>query len=418
MAVARWLACRGVIVTVTDLADPDALAEPLAQLASAPIARYALGGHCEEDFRECDLLVVNPAVRPGNPFVQMAAEYGARVTTEIDLFLQHCPATVIGVTGSNGKSTTTAMIDCMLRADGRTSWLGGNVGRSLLPQLSEIQADHWVVLELSSFQLWRFSQATCAPHIAVVTSFTPNHLDWHLNYADYRDAKQRILSVQKPEDSAVLNTHDAEVANWASCVRGTCVALPSLDRIPPLRVPGQHNRINAACAWAAARAAGCREDEILQALEPFRGLPERLEFVATLDGVEIYNDSSSTTPESTLAAILAIDRPVWLIAGGKNKGLSYTELLQVVVKRCRGAAFFGATRDRFCKQAIAHAESFPCIAVESLQDALAWCSQRARAGDAIVFSPACSSHDQFRNYRHRSDVFRGCVASLTKRGNR
>ncbi|MDZ7620645.1 MAG: Mur ligase family protein, partial [Patescibacteria group bacterium] len=248
LAVARWLAANGAEVTVTDLADAATLAEPLAQLATTSIARYALGGHCEADFRDIDLLVVNPAVRPGNRFVQIAQEAGVRIVTEIELLLEHNPAPVIGVTGSNGKSTTTAMIHAILLADGRTAWLGGNLGGSLLNQLRAVQADDWVVLELSSFQLWRLSQAVPAPHVAVVTSFAPNHLDWHADYADYKASKQKLLLGQKPDDWAVLNARDTEVASWSPLVRGRLVALPPLDEIPPLHVPGNHNRINAACA--------------------------------------------------------------------------------------------------------------------------------------------------------------------------
>ncbi len=418
LAVARWLACNGAEVTVTDLADADALSVPLTQLAGAPITKYALGGHREADFRDIDLLVVNPAVRPGNRFVQIAMASGARIATEIELFLEHCPTNVIGVTGSNGKSTTTAMIDSILRADGRTSWLGGNLGGSLLDQLSIIRAGDWVVLELSSFQLWRFPQAACAPRVAVVTSFAPNHLDWHVDHADYMAAKQRLLLGQGPDDFAVLNTYDAEVATWASLARGKLVPLPSLEEIPPLRVPGWHNQINAACAATAGATVGCSPNAIRKALEQFAGLPERLELAATLGGVEVYNDSSSTTPESTIAAIHAINRPVWLMAGGQNKGLDYSDLTITIVKHCRGAAFFGSMCDTLCNETIACDRQFTCISMHTLQEALAWCLQRAQFGEVIVFSPGCSSHDQFTNYRYRSDVFRDHVASLAKRNNR
>ena len=418
LAVARWLACNGAEVTVTDLADANALAEPLAQLAAMPIARYTLGGHREADFRDIDLLVVNPAVRPGNPFVQIAMTAGVRIATEIELFLEQCPANVVGVTGSNGKSTTTAMIDSILRADSRISWLGGNLGGSLLDQLSAIQADDWVVLELSSFQLWRFSQAARAPRVAVVTSFAPNHLDWHVDHADYRSAKQKLLLGQGPDDFAVLNTLDAEVATWAPLARGKLIPLPLLEEIPLLRIPGRHNQINAACAATAGAAVGCSSDAIRKGLEQFTGLPERLELAANLDGIEVYNDSSSTTPESTVAAIEAISRPVWLMAGGHNKGLDYSDLTATIVKHCRGAAFFGDMRDALRNGTITREQRFVCTAARTLEEALAWCLQRAQFGEAIVFSPGCSSHDQFTNYRHRGDVFRAHVAFLAKRNNR
>lgn len=414
-AVTRWLASRGAKVTVTDLADPDTLATSLDQLAGVPVAKFQLGRHDEADFCGIDLLVVNPAVRPGNRFVQLARRSGARITTELELFIEHCPAAVIGVTGSNGKSTTAAMIDAILRTDGRTSWLGGNLGGSLLDQSGAIQASDWAVLEMSSFQLWRLGPSARAPHVAIIPSFSPNHLDWHGSLDAYKAAKQRILSGQLPDDFTVLNTHDAAVAAWTTIARGKLVALPPLAALPELRVPGRHNRTNAACASAAAAALGCSEESIGQALKQFRGLPERQELIATIGGIEVYDDSSATTPESAVAAIRSCRRPVWLIAGGHDKGLDYAELTATIAGRCRGAVFYGEVRERLLQGVIQRRAELSCTAVDRLQEALAWCWQRARPGDAIVLSPACSSHDQFLNYRHRGAVFRGLVEMLGKR---
>ncbi len=417
-AAARWLASKGAEVAVTDQADAQTLAPSIARLADLPAIRYELGRHREADFRGVDLLVVNPAVMPGNWFVQVARQSGARITTELELLLEHCPATIVGVTGSNGKSTTAAMIDAILQADGRTSWLGGNLGGSLLDQLDAIRPGHWAVLEMSSFQQWRLGEATRMPHVAVITSFSPNHLDWHGSLEHYRAAKQKMLLGQTPDDFAVLNTHDADVAAWASRARATLAALPPRDALPALRVPGRHNRTNAACAAAAAAVLGCSHEGIRRGLGQFQGLPERQELVATIDGVELYDDSAATTPESTIAAIRSCHRPVWLMAGGHDKGLDYAPLTATIAERCRGAAFYGAVRERLREQTRAANSRRPCTAVDTLRDALEWCWQRAGKRDAIVLSPACSSHDQFRNYRHRGEVFRGLVESLSKRYNR
>ena len=214
-AAARWLATQGAIVTVTDLADEQTLAAALQSLADAKISAFHLGGHREEDFRQADLVVVNPAVRPHppNPWLAIARENGARLTTEIDLFLEECPAAAIGVTGSNGKSTTAAMIAAILQADGRRTWLGGNIGGSLLDRLDEIRPDDGVVLELSSFQLWYLRPETRVPHIGVITSFSPNHLDWRASMDEYAAAKQILLQRQRSDDLAVLNTHDPRLAS-------------------------------------------------------------------------------------------------------------------------------------------------------------------------------------------------------------
>ncbi len=413
-AVARWLASNGAEVTVTDRADSETLAPALGQLRDAPIARYHLGGHREADFRNLDLLVVNPAVQPGDRFVETARRSGARITTELELFLERCPATVVGVTGSNGKSTTAAMIDTILRAAGRTSWLGGNLGGSLLDRLDAIRPRDCAVLEMSSFQLDRLGPAAHMPHVAVVTSFSPNHLDWHGSLEHYRRAKQRMLFGQSAGDFAVLNTYDAAIAAWAPLARARFAALPSLDALPALRVPGRHNRVNAACAAAAAAALGCSAEVIGRALRRFRGLPQRQEWVATLGGIELYDDSAATTPESTIAAIRSCRRPAWLMVGGHDKGLDHAALTAAIAQRCRGAAFYGAVGERLREQTAAHRGALRITAVETLRGALSWCWRRARPGDAIILSPACSSHDQFRNYRHRSQVFRGLVDGLRK----
>jgi UDP-N-acetylmuramoylalanine--D-glutamate ligase len=289
--------------------------------------------------------------------------------------------------------------------------------------------DDWAVLEISSFQLWHFTAEAKMPHVAVVTSCSPNHLDWHPTFADYVSAKQRILSGQTPADFAVLNAHDAEVITWLPLVRGRPIlpggegilACPtadeacstvSLEDIPALSVPGEHNRINAACAAAAAIAAGCNRGDVCRALEAFQGLPQRLEHVATIDGRKFYNDSTATTPESTIAALRSIAAPVWLLAGGKEKGFDFSPLAAEIVERARGAAFFGSVRDKLLNSVAAVDSRFPCTAVETLDEAIKWCWTRSRPSDAIVLSPACASTDQFRNFRERGLRFDALVQQL------
>lgn len=414
-SASRWLAQQGAIVTVTDTADQHALADALASLADVPIAQFHLGAHREDDFRQADLVVVNPAVRPGNRFVQFAAEAGVARTTEIELFIEACPARIIGVTGSNGKSTTTAMTAAILRADGRRVWLGGNIGGSLLERLAEIRPDDWVVLEISSFQLWHLRPEARMPDLAIVTNCSPNHLDWHGSYEHYVAAKQRILRGQKAEGLAVLNTLDPEVRGWRPYVRGQLVPLPPLSSVPELPVPGEHNRINAACAAAAALAVGCTPEAVEAGLKSYAPLPQRLEWVAEVDGRRFYNDSSATTPESTIAAIEALRGPLWLLAGGGDKGADFQPLASAIVRQTRGAAFYGKVRDRLHQQVAACMPEFPCTAVETLNEALDWCWRHSQPGEAIVLSPACSSHDQFQNFRQRGEVFVELVRRVAER---
>jgi UDP-N-acetylmuramoylalanine--D-glutamate ligase len=418
VAAARWLARQGAAVTVTDLADENVLADSLARLADVPIAALHLGGHREDDFRNADLVVVNPAVRPTSPWLQLARRTSARLRTELELFIENCPARIVGVTGSNGKSTTAAMTAAILSANNQSkTFLGGNIGVSLLEQLPRISCNDWVVLEISSFQLWHFTPTARMPHVAVVTGCSPNHLDWHSSFADYVATKQRILAGQTPADFAVLNTSCNEVASWSHLIRGRQIQLPSLDSLPPLPVPGQHNRINAACAAAAATAVGCRADAIRHGLEQFCPLPQRLQQFAVVEGRRFYNDSTATTPESTVAALRSLESPIWLLAGGKNKGFDVQPLAAEIVQRASGAAFFGSAGPELHRWVAAAGSKLPSIAVETMQEALRWCWSQSQPGQAIVLSPACASTDQFRNFQDRGRRFVELVRHLTEDHN-
>jgi UDP-N-acetylmuramoylalanine--D-glutamate ligase len=335
----------------------------------------------------------------------IAREHGVRLTTEIGLFLQACPAASIGVTGSNGKSTTAAMIASILQAGGRRTWLGGNIGGSLLDHLDEIKPRDGVVIELSSFQLTYLRPETRLPHIGVVTSFSPNHLDWHASMDEYARAKQILLERQRADDLAVLNGHDRRLASWKRLVCGHLLPLVADEALPRLQVPGWHNRMNAACAATAACSAGCSRDAIDRGLNSFRGLPQRMELIAQIAGRTFYNDSSSTTPESTIAALESADRPTLLLAGGHDKGFDFTEMVDSIARLAAGTAFFGQAAAKLHDWLQASHVGCVSIAVPTLEDALNWCWHCSETGDAIILSPGCSSHDQFRNFRERGEYF-------------
>lgn len=404
-AAARWLVGQGAVVTVTDRAGEDRLASSLAALDGVSIHRYRLGEHREEDFREADLIVVNPAIRPGNRWLDLARRAGATLTSEIELFLENCPAPAIGVTGSNGKSTTAAMIASILKADGRSVYLGGNLGGSLLDDLKTMKSSDWVVLELSSFQLHRLGPDAVSPTTAVITNFTPNHLNWHPDLEHYRVAKQKILTRQSSRDTAVFDRGAAGLADWKSIVPGNFIAACDPSDLPPLLIPGRHNRVNASLASTAAKSVGCTERAIETGLSNFRGLPHRLEEVAHLNGRRIVNDTSSTTPESTIAALEALDRPLWLMAGGADKGVDYGRLADHIAREADGAIFFGQVAPQLASRTASRAGGLDCHIVRTLQEAFAVCMERAPRGATIVLSPACSSHDQFVNYRARGEAF-------------
>jgi UDP-N-acetylmuramoylalanine--D-glutamate ligase len=381
-AAARYLAERGAIVTVTDLADAASLAESTAALADVPIERFALGGHREEDFTNADLVVVNPAVRPDNRIVELARNSAARITSEIELFLDACPAKVIGVTGTVGKSTTAAMAAAAIEASGRRVWLGGNIGHSLLADLPRIRLDDWVVLELSSFQLHWLGDSVRWPRFSALTNFAPNHLDWHPSVEHYRQSKQRLL------DRA-----EHVIEPWHE------------EHVPSLKVPGSHNRANAALAAACAAAAGADEGSIQRALAEFDALPHRLTLVAEIDGRRFYNDSKATTPEAAIAALESMERPTWVLLGGLDKGVDLAPLARAVAHSARGAAVYGAVARKLDDLFAAYAPQLPHHRCKTLDDAFAWCFQQSREGEAILLSPACASLDQFRDFAERGERF-------------
>lgn len=410
-AAARWLAQAGATVTVTDTATEDHLASSLKSLRSVPIHRYVLGGHQKDDFVNADLIVVNPAVRPGSPWLECAERAGAHLTSEMDLFLENCPAPLIGVTGSNGKSTTTAMIASILESDRRNVFLGGNIGTSLLDNVDSIRPDDWVVLELSSFQLHRLAERASVPETAVITNFTANHLNWHPDLSHYAAAKQRLLLSQPAHGTAVFDPASPGLNNWLPFVQGTLATPQSVSNLPPLSVCGRHNLTNAALAATAARSVGCSEQAIETGLTEFHGLPDRLEFAGTVGGQRAFNDSSSTTPESTIAALEALEGPLWLLAGGADKGIDYDELADCIAKRADGAVFYGQVAAELAEKLNSRAPALFCCAVKTLGDAFVVCVNKAPSDAVILLSPACSSHDQFVNYRARGSAFSALVHS-------
>ncbi len=324
------------------------------------------------------------------------------------------------MTGSNGKSTTAAMTAAILAANGRRAWLGGNLGGSLLENLDKIRGDDWVVLELSSFQLWHLgggidqpSSMPRMPQIAVVTGCSPNHLDWHSSWAEYVAAKQSILLRQTAADMAVLNPYDAEASSWRRLVRGRLLELPPLEKLPKLQLSGRHNLINAACAAAAAGGAGCDWQAVAHGLEGFHALPQRLEWFAVIDGRRFYNDSSATTPESTVAALESLDGDVWLLAGGADKGCDFGPMAAAIVRRAQGAALFGGVAEMLRARIAVQKADLPCVALTTMDEALHWCWRRSKPEDVILLSPGCSSHDQFRNFRRRGEEFVRLVSGLT-----
>lgn len=420
IGVTRWLARQGAQVTVTDQTSEQELRESVAQLADLPI-RWRLGGHDAADLESCDLLVVSPAVdKAKSEFFRAAAARGVSWTSEMNLFLARCPARIVGITGSVGKSTTTAMTGAILErgiADHRV-WVGGNIGRSLLEELPAMRPDDVVVLELSSFQLEDAAAVRRSPDVALMTNLRPNHLDRHGTMEAYGDAKLNIARFQTADD--VVFVHRGETGLRAKLEQiqprsrileyGDAAAMATVDGV--LRVPGRHNRENASAALAIARRLGIADAVSLAALSEFRGLPHRLEFVRELAGVGYYNDSKSTTPESARTALEAFDVPVVMLLGGYDKHVEFDDLARVVERRGRAAVCYGAVRDKIAGaiRAADGNQRLPVEVVSDLPAALDRARLHAKAGDVVVLSPACASWDQFQNYERRGEMFRRIVS--------
>jgi UDP-N-acetylmuramoylalanine--D-glutamate ligase len=418
VGVTRWLCSQGAEVTVSDKASAEELVESVAALTGLDVTLH-LGGHLDEDFLRTDLLIVNPAVPKDMPLLRKAIAAGVPRTTEINLFLQRCPARVVAVTGSVGKSTTTAMIGEIL-ARRFTTHVGGNIGGSLLESLPQIGPDHVVVLEMSSFQLEDLPIIGVGPHVAVVTNLLPNHLDRHGTMEAYADAKKNILRFQKSGDVLVLNAGCPIVSRWAAEATGRVAYFAgdvSALRDRPeaaqwrrfdLKLPGGHNQANAQAAWTAARQLGVDRDVAAAALEGFTGLPHRLEFVAEINGVRYYNDSKCTTPEGAIVALNAFPlRTAVMIVGGCDKHVSFDDLGRVLADRAKHVIALGQTRGAIVEafRKAAGKDSPGVVLADTFEQAVAAARQRAGPGDVVLLSPACASYDMFRNYEHRGETF-------------
>ncbi len=422
VGVTRWLAGQGARVLVTDQAPESELADSVRQLDGLPL-RWRLGGHDPADLDACDLLVVSPAVdKVRSEFFQAARERDIPWTSEMNLFLERCPARLVGITGTAGKSTTTAMTGLVLQSEaagsglrGRRVFVGGNIGRSLLDDLNAMRPEDVAVLELSSFQLEDAAEVRRSPSIALLTNLRENHLDRHGTMDAYADAKLNIVRFQSRTDVVLVHERETDLRRRVDAVRprstvrafGDEATLATLAGV--LRVPGRHNRDNAAGALAIAAELGVGREEALEALRGFTGLPHRLEFVAERDGVRFYNDSKSTTPESARIALEAFDQPVVVLLGGYDKHVSFERLGSVVAARARAAVCYGAVREQIAASVRGANRSATVECVDDLPGAVAAARRLARSGDVVLLSPACASYDQFRNYEQRGDVFRSLV---------
>ena len=448
IGVARWLCEQGARVLVTDLSTEAALAQSMASLDGLGLD-YRLGGHAAADLDGCDLIVVSPAVdKRKSDFFQTAVEKGIAWTTEMTLFLERCCAKIVGITGTAGKSTTTAMVGAILEAAQHASgwryrrvWLGGNIGRSLLADLAGMTPDDVVVLELSSFQLEDVARLSRSPDLALVTNVRDNHLDRHGNLQTYAAAKGNIYRFQPRhgwlalpfdegvdllpggwEDKPRLYRFGADRDTGKARIgcRNNTRSETELVAMP-LKVPGLHNVHNAAGALAISRMLGVADAVALPALGAFGGLPHRLEFVREYQGVRYYNDSKATSPEAAMTSLRAFDCPVVMLLGGSDKGSSFGSFAEGLIKNAKAVVCMGQTGPAIAaamRKAATRQESTPlrpalCRSAEDLAEAVKAAQGMAEPGDVVLLSPACASFDWFSNYEERGERFKRIVMGWT-----
>jgi UDP-N-acetylmuramoylalanine--D-glutamate ligase len=439
-ALARHLRGRGAEVVVSDIKPAEALAAEREELAPLGV-QFALGGHPLSLLEGAEALFLSGGVPTDLPIVQGALERGLPVENEAQLFLEACPAPVIGITGSAGKSTTTALVGRMmeihLNPERRKAWVGGNIGNPLIGELEKIEPRDWVVMELSSFQLeWM----TCSPHIAAVLNITPNHLDRHKTMAAYREAKARILEYQLSQDMAVLGRDDPGAWALRDRVRGRLLTFglqPGAEegafihrqriwlrregaerevcRLEDIRMPGLHNLLNVAAACALAGAAGAEVEAMRQAILTFTGLPHRLELVAEVKGVRWINDSIATSPERALAAVRAVPGPIILLLGGRDKDLPWDSFGREIAGRVERIILFGEAAGKIERALRAQEDEVelpPMLQVAGLAQAVSQAFRLSHAGCTVLLAPGCTSFDEFRDFEERGERFRQLVKEL------
>jgi UDP-N-acetylmuramoylalanine--D-glutamate ligase len=435
LAAALFLRRQGAQVTVSDVRSAEVLAKDIPALIEEGIAVEA-GGHGLLTFRRQDLIIVSPGVPLETPELVQVQKFGLPIIGEVELAAHYLHGHVLAITGSNGKTTTTTICGEILKAGKLPTQVGGNIGVPVISLVEGSRDDGWSVLEVSSFQLETTFEFH--PQIAVILNITPDHLDRHGTFENYQAAKERIFARQTAEDALVLNADDEATKSaaaraksrifWFSRTRvvrqGAFVqdgviffrateqggAEPVL-RVSEIPLKGAHNVENVLAAVCAARLAGVGAETIRTAIVNFQAVEHRLEFVATLNGVDYYNDSKATNVDASMKAIAAFPGGIHLILGGKDKNSDYRQMRALLQERVKAVYTIGAAAEKIHT----HIEgAVPVVSAGTLEEAIARAAAAAQPGEIVLLAPACSSFDQFENYEHRGRVFKELV--MARRG--
>ena len=385
-----------------------------------------------------DIIFRSPSALPTKHEFQSAVKKGAILTSEIEMVLKLAPCKMIGVTGTEGKTTTTSLIYEICKKAGYNCFLGGNIGKPIFTKINQMKPEDIVILELSSFQLMGM---TVSPNIAVVTNIFPDHLNVHKSYEEYQDAKKSIFRNQTEEGIVILNKDNEITEKFADEVKGKTIFFSSTKKLKngyvydredgfikkctdgkcekilnknDIKLRGVHNYENICSALAATETVASKEAQI-EAVKNFKGVEHRLEFVREIDGVKYYNDSIGTSPASTIAGLNAFDENIILLAGGSDKGLDYKEIGEVIAKKVGTLILTGPTAQKIeeaTKQALSEEKSIKIIHTNNLEESVKVAKEKARSGDIVLLSPASASFDAFKNFEERGNYFKTLVNNL------
>ncbi|MBN1938680.1 MAG: UDP-N-acetylmuramoyl-L-alanine--D-glutamate ligase [Candidatus Aminicenantes bacterium] len=429
-ATADFLLRRGARVTITETKSLEDLG-PKAAFWLRRGAALETGGHRRETFLSADLIIPSPGV-PRRPEFAAAMERGIPVLSEIELAVRFLKGAIVGITGTNGKSTTTTLLHRILKDAGRNAFLAGNIGTPLISFVDRSRDDHIYATEISSFQLEYIREFRVS--LALILNLSGNHLDWHGSMDEYAEAKKKLILGQKPGDAAVLNREDTRVWPWGKTAASTIYGFSGKravargaffrdgwvvvkeggeeKRILPaaeIKLPGPHNLENVLAAAAAARILGVAPSRIRGTVRAFRGLEHRLEPVASVRGVRFVNDSKATTVDAALKALASFSRPVVLILGGKDKGSDFRTLRKAVRSGVKSVVLVGADREKI-RAALKGA--VPLRDAGSYAEVVRTAFEAAAPGDVVLLAPACTSWDMFRDFEERGRVFKREVRRL------
>ncbi len=430
---ARFLAESGVDLIVTDLKTEGELAESVTALKDFPNITFHLGGHDLADFRDRDFIVKGAGIPLDSLYIEEARKNNVPIEMSTSLFAKLTEATIVGVTGTRGKSTVTHLLFDILKNGykGGQVFLGGNVrGLSTLPLLREAKRGDIVVMELDSWQLQGFGEAKISPHVSVFTTFLPDHLNYYKGSMDaYLDDKANIFKFQKPGDSLVLGSQCAGLVREKYPYIQSHTSIVGQGALSPdwnIQIPGEHNRYNIALAVEAARTLGVAEDSIKKTVEEFKGVPGRLEFLREVNGMKVYNDTTATTPDATIVALKALgeesatanaaagkfnSRNIVLIMGGADKNLDMSKLVEILPHFCKTIVLLPGTGT---ERIMDDFETFemPIVKTLSMKEAVMVAFKEAAAGDVVLLSPAFASFGLFKNEFDRGEQFNTLIKNL------